>query len=134
MSTPTQAFSNLTEVKRFLNITPSDSNSNTKIATFQNVADNYVDTQINLHDLIPLATVPPSLVSLASTLAAAYFNYWQAPVKGDLLKDVKQWEKEVLDFILATFAKKNPNGLAGGKVFGKTASMTGNTTGPGSTI
>ena len=134
MSTPTQAFSDLTETKRFLNIPPSNTNSDTKIAVSQNMSDNYADTQINLHDLIPLATVPPSLVSLASALAAGYFNYWQSPEKTDLLKDVKHWETEVLNYILAVYAKKNPNGLAGGKVFGKTAAMTGNTTGPGNTI
>jgi len=41
--------------------------------------------------------------------------------------DVKLWEGKVQDYILATYAKKNPNGLSGGKTFGVTASMTGNT-------
>ena len=74
-----------------------------------------------------LGVVPPVLVSYGSALAAAYYNYWQAPDKTKLTSDVKLWEGKVQDYILATYAKKNPTGLAGGKTFGVTAGMTGNT-------
>jgi len=127
MSTPAQTFSDLTETKRFLNITPTETDQDAKIDVSRNMADNYANTQINLHELIPLASVPPTLVSYGSALAAAYYNYWQAPDKTKLTTDVKLWEGKVQDYILATYAKKNPNGLAGGKTFGVTASMTGNT-------
>ena len=53
-------------------------------------------------------------------------NYWQAPDKTKLTGDIKLWEEKVQNYILATYAKKNPTGLAGGNVFGVTASMTGN--------
>ncbi len=127
MSTPAQAFSDLTETKRFLNITPTETNQNAKIDVSRNMSDNYANTQINLHELIPLGTVPPTLVSYGSALAAAYYNYWQSPDKTKLTSDVKFWEGKVQDYILATYAKKNPNGLSGGKTFGVTAAMTGNT-------
>ena len=129
MSTPTQVFSDLTETKRFLNLPPSNTTADAKIGVSRNMADNYCNTQIDLHELIPLPTVPPSLVSLASALAAAYYNYFQSPDKTDLGKDVKLWEKNVLDYILAKYARKNPNGLSGGVPFGVTSSMTGNTRG-----
>jgi len=126
-SAPTQVFSDLTETKRFLNIPPSNTTAEAKIDVSRNMADNYANTQINLHELVPLASVPPTLVSYGSALAASYYNYWQAPDKTKLTTDVKLWEGKVQDYILATYAKKNPNGLAGGEVFGVTASMTGNT-------
>jgi len=128
MSTPTLQFSDLTETKRFLNIPPSNTTADAKIGVSQNMADNYANTQIDLHELIPLATIPPTLVSYGSALAAAYYNYWQAPDKTKLASDVKLWEGKVQDYILATYARKNPNGLAGGETFGVTAAMTGNTT------
>jgi len=124
--TPNQVFSNLIETKRFLNIPPSNTTAEAKINVSQNMADNYCNTQINLHELIPLSAIPPSLVSLSSALAASYYNYWQSPDKTDLSKDVRLWEKEVQDYIMANYAKKNPNGLAGGNVFGVTSAMTGN--------
>ena len=127
MSTPIQVFSDLDETKRFLNIPLSNTTVDAKIGVSQNMADNYANTQIDLHELIPLATIPPTLVSYGSALAAAYYNYWQAPDKTKLTADVKLWEGKVQDYILATYAKKNPNGLAGGETFGVTAAMTGNT-------
>ncbi len=126
-STPNQVFSDLTETKRFLNITPSETDQDDKIDVARNLADNYIDTQINLHDAIPISPSPPALTSLGSALAAAQYNYWQSPEKTDLLKDVKSWENRIQDFILANFAKKNPTGLAGGDTFGVTSGMTGNT-------
>lgn len=126
-STPTQVYSDLTETKRFLNIPPSNTTVDAKIDVSRNMADNYANTQIDLHELIPLDTVPPVLVSYGSALAAAYYNYWQSPDKTKLTGDVKLWEGKVQDYILANYAKKNPSGLQGGKAFGVTASITGNT-------
>ena len=131
MSAPAQVYSDLTETKRFLNIPPSNTTAEAKIDVSRNMADNYANTQIDLHQLIPLPSVPPTLVSYGSALAAAYYNYWQAPDKTKLTGDVKLWEGKVQDYILATYAKKNPNGLAGGKSFGVTAAMTGNNTSVG---
>lgn len=129
MSAPIQVFSDRDETKRFLNIPPSNDTADAKIDVSRNMADNYANTQITLHELVPLGSIPPVLVSYGSALAAAYYNYWQAPDKTKLTGDVKLWEGKVQDYILATYAKKNPTGLAGGKMFGVTASMTGNTRG-----
>jgi len=129
MSTPLQQFSNLDTTKKFLNIPPSNTTSDAKIGVSMDMADNYSNTQINLHKMIPLGTIPPSLVSLSSALAAAYYNYFQSPDKTDLAKDVKLWSTQVQDYIMANYSKKNPTGLAGGNVFGVTAGITGNTRG-----
>lgn len=126
MSAPDQVFSSLDETKRFLNIPISNVTSDLKITASQNMADNYANTQINLHELIPLSAIPPALVSLGSALAAAYYNYWQSPDKTNLSKDVKLWEGEIQDYIMVNYSKRNPTGLAGGKVFGVTAPITGN--------
>lgn len=129
MSTPIQVFSDLDTTKKFLNIPPSNTTSDAKINVSREMADNYCNVQINLHQLVPLVTIPPSLVSLGSALAAAYYNYFQSPDKTDLAKDVKLWSTQVQDYIMANYSKKNPTGLAGGNVFGVTASITGNTRG-----
>jgi len=54
MSSPAQVFSDLTETKRFLNIPPSNTTADAKIGVSRNMADNYANTQIDLHELIPL--------------------------------------------------------------------------------
>lgn len=127
MSSPPQDFADLTQTKRFLNITPSETDQDDKIGVSIDLADNYIATQINLHETIPLPTpVPNALVSLGSALAAAQYNYFQSPEKTDLLKDVKSWQSRIQEYLLATYAKKNPTGLTGGNAFGVTASMTGN--------
>lgn len=128
-STPTQTFSNLDDTKRFLNIPPSNSTADAKIEVSKDMSDNYCNVQINLHELIPLDPIPPSLVSIASALAASYYNYFQSPDKTDLGKDVKHWEGNVQNYILANYAKKNPTGLSGGTPFGVTSAMTGNSRG-----
>ncbi len=125
-STPDQIFSDQDEVKRFLNIPISNTTAEAKIDVARNMADNYVNTQINLHEVIPIDPSPPALTSLASALAAAQYNYFQSPEKTDMQKDVQAWEGRIQDYILATYAKKNPTGLTGGNAFGVTAAMTGN--------
>lgn len=126
MSAPIEQFSSLDETKRFLNIPISVTSSDAKILVARNMADNYIVTQIQLHDTIPFTASPPALVSLASALAASQYNYFQSPEKTDMLKDVKAWEARIQDYILAHYAKKNPTGLTGGTAFGVTSSMTGN--------
>ena len=61
MSTPVQTFSDLTETKRFLNLSPSNTTAEPKINVSRNMADNYANTQIDLHELVPLAEIPPAL-------------------------------------------------------------------------
>jgi len=63
-STPDQAFSNLNETKDYLNIAHSNADSNPKIQTARNAADNYTATQIRLHATIPLRFFTRRLLSL----------------------------------------------------------------------
>lgn len=124
-STPIQTHADLVETKGFLNIPNSATDSDARVTTAMHMADNYLNNQIQLHEIVPIISPDPELVSLASALAAAQYNYFQSPQKTDLMKDIKSWETRVQDHILANYAKKNPTGLAGGKTFGKTAAITG---------
>ena len=125
MSSPDQTFSNEDEVKDFLNISRSNTDSNAKIGTCRNAADNYTANQIRLHATVPLSDTDPELVSLASQLAAAYFNQFQNPMKKDMLEFTKAVKDSVQDYILETYGRKNPSGLSGDETFGVTSGVTG---------
>ena len=125
MSTPNQTFSTLNETKDFLNIARSNDDSNEKINTNRNSADNYVANQIRLHANIPISDADPELSSLASQLAAAYFNQFQNPMKAEMMELVKTVKQSVQDYIMETYGQKNPNGLAGANTFGITKPITG---------
>ena len=128
MSTPDQTFSTLNETKDFLNIARSDDDSNNKINTSRNSSDNYVANQIRLHATIPLTTTDPELSSLSSQLAASFFNQFQNPTKTEMIQVVAASKKAVQDYIMETYGRKNPSGLAGANTFGITSPITGFTT------
>jgi hypothetical protein len=124
-SVPDQIFSNLDETKDYLNIARSNDDSNEKIQTARNAADNYTATQIRLHATIPLNDPDPELTSLASQLAASYFNQFQNPMKQEVTQVTIITKQAVQDYILATYGRKNPGGLSGAETFGITAANTG---------
>jgi len=124
-SIPNQVFSNLNETKDFLNIARSDDDSNGKIESSRNAADNYVANQIRLHADVPVTDPDPELTSMASLLAASFFNQFQNPRKAEMKKTTDQQKQSVQDFIMETFGRKNPSGLSGAETFGVTSAFTG---------
>ena len=124
-STPDQVFSNLDETKDYLNIARSNDDSNVKINTARNASDNYTANQIRLHADIPITNADPELTSLASLLAASFFNQFQNPRKAEMKEATDQQKKAIQDFIMETFGRKNPSGLSGAETFGITSSITG---------
>lgn len=125
-STPDQVFSTVNETKDYLNIARSNDNSNNKIDTARNAADNYTANQIRLHATVPLTSTDPELSSLASQLAAMFFNQFQNPSKTEMRELVLVGKQAIQDFILETFGRKNPSGLSGENTFGVTSANTGN--------
>ena len=124
-SVPNQVFSNLNETKDFLNIARSDDDSNSKIESSRNAADNYVANQIRLHADVPVTDPDPELTSMASLLAASFFNQFQNPRKAEMKKTTDQQKQSVQDFIMESFGRKNPSGLSGAETFGVTSAFTG---------
>ena len=124
-STPDQTFSDIDETKDFLNIARSNADSDTKIDTSRNSADNYIVNQIRLHADIPLTDADPELSSLGSQLAAAYFNQFQNPMKTEMMELVRQTKQSIQDYIMETYGRKNPSGLSGAETFGVTSGITG---------
>lgn len=122
---PNQVFSNLNETKDFLNIARSDDDSNSKIESSRNAADNYVANQIRLHADVPVTDPDPELTSMASLLAASFFNQFQNPRKAEMKKTTDQQKQSVQDFIMESFGRKNPSGLSGAETFGVTSAFTG---------
>lgn len=123
-SESTAGYADLLEAKRRLNIPDSVTASDEKIMTMAREADNYVNTQINLHALTPIANPDPEIVSMATSLTAASYNYWQTPIKDRNLSGIDQWKTAIQEHILATYGRKNPNLLAGGTTFGKTSGFS----------
>ena len=127
-STPDQVYSDLDETKDYLNIARSNDDSNEKIQTARNAADNYTANQIRLLADIPITTPDPELTSLASQLAASYFNQFQNPMKSEVAEIVKLLKQSVQDYVMVTYGRKNPSGLSGAETFGITSPITGFTT------
>jgi len=125
LSTPNQTFSTLNETKDFLNIARSNDDSNNKISTSRDAADNYIANQLRLHADVPLDDTDPELSSLASLLAASFFNQFQNPTKSEMMELVADAKESVQDYIMETFGRKNPSGLSGENTFGITAANTG---------
>ncbi len=115
-------------VKRRLNIEDSETQAEEKIQTFMLEADNYVNNQIGLHALTPIADPDDELTSLASGLSGALFNYWQTPGKDELARPIKEFKQYIQDHIMVNYGRKNPNFLAGGDQFGTTQGFGSNGT------
>ena len=124
-STPDQVFSSLNETKDYLNIARSNDDSNEKIQTARNAADNYTANQIRLHADIPVTPTDPELTSLSSQLTASYFNQFQNPRKTEMMEATIHAKKSMQDYILVTYGRKNPSGLSGANTFGVTSAITG---------
>ena len=118
-STAQGQIANLREVKRRLNIPDEVGSSDLKIQDYIQESDNYVNIQVSPHASTPLTNPSSELVSLASSLAAAIFNYWQTPVKERNLSGIQEWKKFIAENINATYARKSKT-LGGGELFGTT--------------
>ena len=121
MSSTTQGqIANLRETKRRLNIPDTDSDSDLKIQDYIQESDNYVNIQASPHTDTPLTNPSSELVSLASSLAAAIFNYWATPIKDRNLSGIQEWKKFIAENVNATYSRKSASGLGGRDLFGKT--------------
>ena len=120
-SESTSGYADLQETKRRLNLSGTQKAPNEKISDNMREADNYVNVQINLHAKTPITNPDPEIVSMASSLAAAMYNYWQTPIKERNLSGIKEWKTAIQEHILAAYGRLNPTGLAGGELFGKTS-------------
>ena len=113
-------------VKVLLNIPASNTDSDDKINIYGNEADNYINTQISIHNAsVPITiTAKPQLEvgNLADSMAAATFNYWQTPAKERTLEVIEKWEKRIQDFIAAFLANINAHTGIVNNTFSKTAS------------
>ncbi len=120
-------YADLQECQRRLNISATQTGTNEKISDNMREADNYINTQINLHAETPIDNADPELISMASSLACTLFNYWQTPIKDRNLDATHEWKKAIQDHILAVYGRKNPNLLTGGDMFGKTSGFSSGT-------
>ena len=117
-ATSDSGYSDFAQVKKRLNLDLLVTAPNKKIHDMMQEADNYINTQINLHAITPIEAPDPELISLASSLAGTIYNYWQTPIKDRNLDPITSWKKAIQDHILATYGRLNPTLLGGGDMFG----------------
>ncbi len=113
-------YASLREVKRRINVTDSIVSGDEKCQDYMREADNYINTQIKLHAVTPIINPDAELISLGSSLAASFFNYWQTPLKDRTLEPIKAWKTSIQEHVMTAYGKYNPTGLGGGQQFGKT--------------
>jgi len=124
MSITTTDYADLKEVKERLNIPQSDTNSDEKIGAHMRDADSFINSQIGVHDLVPLTNPDKHLISLASGLSSTLYNYWQTPAKDRTLDGIKAWEDRITDYLRARYGQQDRAGKTG-RTFSSTNGVTG---------
>lgn len=118
-------YADLKQTKQRANTEDTKSESDEKLNSYMTEADGYINNQISLHAVTPVANPDSELVTRGSSLAAALFNYWQAPAKDRTIEAVEYFEQKIQDHILAVYGKKNPTGLSGSSFAKTNSSVTG---------
>ena len=124
MSVTTTNYAQVSEVKQRLNIPDVNKDSDEKIGTQCRDADSFVNVQIGVHAVVHLTNPDPQLISLASGLAAALYNYWQTPAKDRTLEAVDKWEKRISDHLKAVYGQRDVSGTSG-RTFTSSNGVTG---------
>jgi len=96
-------------IKQNLLIADTQTNADDKIKRYAREADDFVNTQMGLHANIPITAVDSELVSLASGVAAALYNYWNSP--DQTMEGVKAYKKDITEHIKANFYRANVDGM-----------------------
>ena len=120
----TTDYADLKEVKERLNIPQTNTDSDEKIGTHMRDADSFINSQVGVHDLVPLTNPDPHLVSLASGLAASLYNYWQTPAKDRTLDGITAWEGRISNYLRAAYGQQDIAGKTG-RTFTSTSGVTG---------
>lgn len=118
------AYATLNNVKRFCNMDTGDTDLDDLLNTHLVNADAYINTQIELHAVVPVVG-DSELPGLADYLAAATHNYWTTPAKDRVIEGMKQWEERIQHHILAKYGKRNPTGLTGSSYSKTGSAVTG---------
>ncbi|MCK5600893.1 hypothetical protein KAR91_03430 [Candidatus Pacearchaeota archaeon] len=132
MAITTTNYADLKEVKERCNIPQSNTNFDEKLATNMRDADSFVNVQAGVHTDTPIENPDKQLISLASGLAASYYNYWQTPAKDRSIEGIKQWEKRLSDHLKAFYGQEDISGHTG-RTFLSTTGVTGAESGTGTT-
>jgi len=116
-------------VKVLLNIPVANTNSDDKINVYGNESDNYINSQISVHETtVPIViTAKPELElgNLGDSLAASTFNYWQSPAKERTLEHIEKWEHRIQDHIKAIYANMSASGITDNTISKTASKITG---------
>lgn len=132
MAITTTNYADLKEVKERCNIPQVNTDFDEKLATNMRDADSFVNVQAGVHQDTPIENPDKQLISLASGLAASYYNYWQTPLKDRSIEGIKQWEKRLADHLRAFYSQEDISGHTG-NTFTSTSGVTGTETGTSQT-
>lgn len=107
--TSSSGYADTKMIKQNLLIADTQTNADDKIKRYAREADDFVNTQMGLHANIPITAVDSELVSLASGVAAALYNYWNSP--DQTMEGVKAYKKDITEHIKANFYRANVDGM-----------------------
>ncbi len=119
-----QSYADLKQVKERLNIPQSNITSDEKIGTHMNEADAFVNVQFSIFEITPLSNPDPEVISMTSSLAAAFSNYWQTPAKDRTLDGIKEWKDAIAEHLKAVKGQKTRSDTSG-DTFSATKGVTG---------
>lgn len=119
----TSGYADLRMIRRRLNLDDTQTAPDSDINDSMRTADNHVNTQIGLHATVPITNPDDELRTMASDLAAAYYNYWTGKEKK--LDGVEHFRKAIQEHILAVYGQRNPSGVTGRTFSTASGNMTG---------
>lgn len=112
------SYYDLQEIKNKLHI--DKTNQDVYLGDLGREADEYIRLQVSLHATSPVAVgTDKELKALANKHAAAEYLMWNSPTHPRGLYDSAR--KDIQDYIMTNYGKKNPNGVSG-QSFRKTSS------------
>ena len=109
-----------------LQIADSILTADEKIQGFMREADDYINTQLSPFTVTPIQNPDDELKMLGSSLAAAFYNYWQSPQ--GVMDAIKDWKKAIQGHVKANFFKATEDGLSDNTIAKTNSAISGNET------
>jgi len=112
-----------TKVKERLNIDSGITAVDTALDSYIAEADGYINTQLELHATVPVASPDDELIGLANALAAGLYRYNTEIAHS--YKSIENIRKDIQYYIQANYGKKNASGLTDENSFLSSTATTG---------
>jgi len=117
-------YADLKQIKMRLQISDSIKTADEKIQGFMREADSYINNQLQPFTTTPINNPDDEIKTLGSSLAAAFYNYWQSPQ--GTTEGIKEWKKAIQTHVKANFFKATEEGLSDNTITKTASAISGN--------